>query len=181
MNKQIKEVTLASIILAITIVLCMVQIPMVPALGLTLDFSYVALIIGRRYIGYIKSIIICFIFPWFTIFSIGGNGGLPGALFLLLQSLFVINIDYFLMKNKVSVKGIMMTILLITIFTMFLNAFLIGPMYSPNFSDYYTQDLWSNVLVWMIVALWFNPLKFIIIYIVIYLLLPKLNKEIKYD
>ncbi len=181
MNKQVKELTLSALILALTCVLSLIQIPLIPEMGLSLDFSYVALIIGRRYIGLMKSVILCFIFPWFTLFSTG-TGSWPGAVFIFLQAIFVILIDYFLMKKKVSIIRVFIAVLSITLWSLLLNVFIIAPMWltiwDQTWSDYYNNFfLWENAPLWMIVSLIFNPVKFMFVYNVIYFLLPKLSKE----
>ncbi len=181
MNEEIKEITLAAMILALTCVLSLVQIPFLPSMGLSLDFSYVTLIIGRRYIGLTKTLILCFIFPWFTLFSTG-TGSWPGAIFLLLQSIFVIILDYVLMKEKVTVSKIMLAVLFITIYSMFLNALVVAPMWVTTWGDTwanYYNNFWAleNAPLWMVISIIFNPVKFMLVYVAIFALLPKLRKE----
>lgn len=183
MNNQIKELTLSALILALTCVLSLIQIPLVPDMGLSLDFSYVALIIGRRYIGITKTMILCFIFPWFTILSTG-TGSWPGAIFLFLQSLFVIMIDYIIMKDKITVSRILISVGFITLWSWLLNVFIIAPMWltiwDQTWADYYNNFFeWGNAPLWTVVSIIFNPVKFMVVYVTIFFLLPKLQREEK--
>ena len=182
MNKQIKEITLAAMVLSLTCVLTLIQIPFIPSMGLSLDFSYVTLIIGRRYIGITKTLILCFIFPWFTLLSTG-TGSWPGAVFLLFQSIFVVILDYVLFKEETTVAKIMWAVLFITIYSMFLNALVVAPMWMTTWdgtwAEYYNNFFaLDNAPLWMVISIIFNPVKFMIVYIAIYLLLPNLKKEI---
>lgn len=172
MNNQIKDLTYSAIILGMMITLSVIQIPLTAALSL--DFSFIPLLIGRRFIGLYKSLILCFIFSWFTMFI--GDGGLPGALFLMIQSLALVLIDYVIMKDKVYIIGIIATIILMTIISVVLNVFVIAPMWWGTYSSYYS-NFWENSSAFWISAIWFNPLKFILVYSVAYFLLPALVKE----
>ncbi len=157
MNEKTKQLTLSATILAAAAVLLIVQIPIVNNLGLYLDFSLVALLIGRRYVGFWNSFIISTIYPWFSLLF-GGNP--VGALFLVLQAWVLLVLDAIINKRDMSIFGTFMIIVMVTLWSVVLNVFLIGPLFSMG--DGYTYlDGW---VTWMTISLIFNPFKLGIVY-----------------
>lgn len=174
MDNQIKELTLSALFLALACVLSMVQIMIFPAGALSLDFSYVPILIGRRYIGISKTILIGCIFPWFSM--IGPNaGGIPGVVFLLLQVLPLIMVDFIFNRKNINISGMLLTIAIMTIYSTLLNNWIINPFYF-GWEGYY-GDIWTNIKLYLPMALVFNILKLTSVYLIVYLVLPKLIKE----
>ncbi|BDU67461.1 MAG: hypothetical protein TYPL_1140 [Candidatus Tyloplasma litorale] len=152
--------------LSIASLLAILEIPLFNDV-INMEFSLIAVFISRRYIGLLNSVIICFVYPWFSIF--GPNGNPVGALFLLLQSIFVLFIDYIFNKNNYSFLGIILVIILGTIWSMIINGLVIAPIFTGGFDE---------SLTWMIIALIFNPFKFLIIYLLTLPLYKGLEKTI---
>ncbi len=162
MNNKTKQLTLSGTILALAIILVIVQIPVVSSLGLCIDFSLVALIIGRRYVGLGSTFIILLIYPWFALSS----GGTPiGSLFLVLQGIVLILVDLGFNRKGFNWFGSIMTVLIVTLWSAILNIFLIGPMFGfwGEWADG-TYTYLSDWTLWLVVALIFNPFKLGIIY-----------------
>lgn len=174
MNKQIKDLALTSMFLGITALLSVLQIPVASGLGLSLDFSFISLLISRRYIGLSASLVISLIFPWFTLVAPGGSGSLPGVLSLIIISVTLLLFDYLFNKNNYKVIGIATTILLITLIAILTNVFLIAPMFS-GFDNYY-NDFFNQAIIWLIVSLIFNPVKLIIIYTITWIIWVQLRR-----
>lgn len=185
MNSKIKELTLSAIFLSLAGVLSIIQIPIV--FGISLDFAFVAILIGRRYIGFSKIIIIGIIYPFFSL--LGPAGSIPGVIFLILQILFLLFLDKIISRENesffITIIKTFLIILLTTIFSAFINAVLIAPMFgaisstetneSISFSTYY-DNFWINAKPWIIIALIFNPFKLVIVYILYFALWNSLVK-----
>ncbi len=168
MNKKINKITLSSTFLSISGFLYIFQFPITSVLFI--DFSYVSLLISRRYVGYISTIIICFIAPWFSLLSFGN---IIGVLFLILQSIFLITLDFILNNDKTSYLNILIIIFFVTIWSIFINIFLIAPLYQ-GWNDYYSMFI-QNSIPWIIVSLWFNIFKLSFIYIIFLFLYKVIN------
>lgn len=173
MISKTKQLTLAAMFLAISIVLCLIQIPIAPGLGLSLDFAYVALLLSRRYVGNTYTFLIAAIFPWFTLLSTG-NGALPGAIFLFVQGLVLVFLDIMFNNNKWGILGIIIVIVGITLLSTLINVLLIAPMYDPSYWN--AEHVWDNIEAWTIISLIFNPFKMTIIYITLVLVYLPLKK-----
>lgn len=158
MNEKTKQLTLSATILAVSAILVIIQIPMPGNLGLALDFSLVALIIGRRYVGFWNSFLIATIYPFFSLLSPMGN--LIGILFLILQAWALLILDYFINRNGIKPFGTFMIVVMITLWSAILNVFLIGPLWMIG-EGYTYLDGW---LAWLVIALIFNPFKLGIVF-----------------
>jgi len=132
MNNEIKKLALSSIFLALCGALVLYQIPMFSFYKL--DFSFVFLLMSRRFVGIKNSIIISLIYPWFTL----ATGGEPiGASDLVYMAFSLILIDYFFNKNKTTIFGAIFTIL-IWIFTALLgNMLLFFPLWFGGWNSFY--------------------------------------------
>lgn len=176
MNKEIKQISMAALFLALACVLNMIQIPTPFAAWLSIDFSLVPIIISRRYISAKYVFMLTFIFPWFSLLSIfGSSGGLTGVAFLALQVWPLVALEFWWNKDGNSVFGTCAIVLVMILYSTLLNNFIINPVYF-GFVDYYS-DLWNNLKLWFPIALSFNILKLILVYIVVTLLRPLLAKE----
>ncbi len=162
MTAKVKKLVLSSSILAIAILLVYFQLPFLTD-WLAIDFSLIAILIGRRYIGYWMSMLLMIIYPWFSILSSLGTP--PGALFLMLQGFGVITIDYICNKKGYGWIGVSLSIMLITIWSILLNVFLIGPIW--DYLGLATGDQFvylQSWKAWLSVSVVFNPIKFVIVY-----------------
>lgn len=176
MDKQIKELALASMFLAMACALTMIQIPIFPSAWLNLDFSLVPILLSRRYIRVRSTYIITFIFPWFSLLSIfGSSGGLVGVAFLALQVWPLIILDVTLNKSGSNIKGILLIFVIIVIYSTLLNNWIMNPIYM-GWNDYYSQ-IWANIALYAPTAFVFNCIKMIAIYSITVGLIPLLDKE----
>lgn len=157
---QIKQLVFTSLFISLSAILAILQIPIGDALKL--DFSFVALLLSVKYVGN-KAYIIAFVYPWFYLLN-GGN--VVGVAFIIMQALFLLAIDGWLNKDKYKISNIAITIALVTIFSLIINILLIAPLYY-GVKSYWTEELIKNIVVWSIISLVFNPIKLIIIYIIL--------------
>ncbi len=167
MTEKTRNLVITSSILATSIILVFFQAPL---LGMGLDLSYVALLLGRRYIGYWWTVLICLMFPWVSI----GFMGPIGALFLVFQSIVIVTLDLLFNKDKYTFFGIAMVVLLGTLASVLINFVIIVPMYwwlagetfgnvlgnYVDFSDSFIKYEFS----WMVTGLIFNPIKLSLVY-----------------
>ncbi len=159
MTDRVRKLVLASTILAIAIILVIFEIPFFGT-TLAIELSLVPILIGRRYIGYWNTVLIIFIYPWFSVFY--SSGSWVGSIFLFLQGIGAITLDKMFNNKKYSFFGVLFVLLLITIWSALLNMFLIAPLYTIVLGgEQYTMKL---LLQWMVISLLFNPIKFVIIY-----------------
>ncbi len=171
MTDKVRNLVLTSSILATSIILVLIQIPL---LGMGLDLSFIAIILGRRYIGFGHAALICLLYPWVSV----GFMGPIGALFIIIQSLGVLSLDWLFNRKDYSVFGVIMVVLLGTLWSVLINFVLIVPMYwylagetSGNLLGNYT-DLSDQFLKyemsWMITGIVFNPIKLGFVYAITY-------------
>lgn len=167
MTDKVKNLVITASVLATAMIFALIQIPI---LGLGLDVSFVAILLGRRYIGYGYSILICLFYPWVSI----GFMGPIGVFFMLLQSIGVLTLDYWFNKNNYSLFGIIMVVLLGTLWSVTVNFFIITPMYFylagetsgnlfGNFTDL-SDEFLKFQFTWLITGTIFNPIKLSLIY-----------------
>ncbi len=166
MNERVRNLVLSSSILAVSVVLVFFQIPL---LGMGLDLSYVAILVGRRYIGILYTVILMLIYPWFSV----GFMGPIGVLFMIVQGLGLIFIDYIFLKNEIKIVNVIIVISLMVIWSLVINFLVIVPMYwylagntYGNFmGDYSPMDSFIRYeFAWAITGLVFNPIKFAVVY-----------------
>ncbi len=177
MNKKVNNLVLSATILSMALLLVCIQLPV--ANYLAIDFSLVAILIGRRYIGYWQSMIIMIIYPWLSTLTtiVGQTGSWVGVLFLILQGWLLITIDYILNKKGFNWIGVIVSIVIVTLWSMLLNLTFVGWAYTSLLG--HTQYTWSIALQYMWVALIFNPFKLTIVYILSYLIWKGLQYALK--
>ncbi len=169
MTDKVRKLVLSSSILATAIILVMPMFQM-PVLGMGLDLSLVAIIIGRRYIGFGHSALICLLYPWVSF----GYMGPIGALFLVIQAFGILSLDWLFNRKEYTFFGILMVILLGTIWSVAINFVLIVPMYwalagetyGNVFGNYtnFSGEFLKYEMSWMITGIVFNPIKISLIY-----------------
>ncbi len=166
MTDKVRKLVLSGSILALAAVLVFFQLPL---LGMGLDFSYIAILIGRRYIGYWYSILLMLIYPWFSI----GFMGPIGVLFMILQGFGILTLDILLNRKGYSWVGVILVVLLGTLWSVIVNFLVIVPMYwylagetAGNMLGNYSEasSFIKFEIVWMITSLVFNPIKLSIVY-----------------
>lgn len=174
MTEKVRKNVITASILGVSIILSILSLPI---LSMSLDVSFVALIIGRRYVGVRRTLLVALIYPWFTMYIMTP----VGSLFMMLQALAFIMLDYWIIKDgEYTIGKIFSILILITLWSTIINFVLICPMY------YYLSGLtdgpgWSTALTsgsdyaflkyefaWMITTIIFNPIKVSIIYAITY-------------
>lgn len=170
MNKQIKEISLSAVFIAMAGLLSIIQLPIVPNLGLYLDFSFIILFISNRFISIKLTLIVSIVFPFFSLFGVSPS--FPGIIFLIFQSIVFSIFDYILIviPNKINKKSLkfnlissIFVIFIVTIFSVFINVFLIAPWFI-GFENYYWD--FHQMILWMIISFIFNPIKLIFVYLI---------------
>ncbi len=171
MTDKVRKIVLSGTILATSIILVVLQLPM---MGMGLDFSFVAILLGRRYIGFGYSMIIAAIYPWVSFAFMGPIG----ALFLMLQAFGILTLDYWFNKKNYTLYGIVMVVLLGTLYSVMLNFFLITPMYwafgnstdGNLFGNYHNfeEEFLKYQFSWLITGVIFNPIKLGFVYAITY-------------
>ncbi len=167
MTTETRKLVLTSSILASAMILVFLQIPL---LGMGIDLSFVALLLGRRYIGYWWTILLCLIYPWVSFWF-----KTPiGSLFLVIQGMGIVTLDLLFNKDEYSVFGVAMVVLLGTLWSAFINFVLIVPMYWALANDTSANVLgtWHDFsgeflkyeFAWMVTGLIFNPIKLSFVY-----------------
>ncbi len=168
MTEKTRNLVLTASILATSMVLVFFQAPF---LGMGMDISYIAILLGRRYIGLYWTLLICLIYPWVSV----GFMGPIGALFIVFQSMAIVMLDIWLNKDDLNNPfGIIMVVLLGTIASALINFLIIVPMYwwlggqtwgnfFGNYSDMSSSFL-KYELSWMVTGLVFNPIKLGVVY-----------------
>ncbi|NQX83468.1 MAG: hypothetical protein HRS50_02055, partial [Mycoplasmataceae bacterium] len=128
MNKQIKQVSLGAMFIAMSGILSIIQIPIAINIGLYLDFSFVILFISNRYIGLGGTLIVSLTYPFFS--QLGISPGLPGMFFLMMQAMFFTIFDYLFLvnlnNNKIlyNIISTIIVILIVTIISIIINVFI---------------------------------------------------------
>ncbi len=165
------KLTLAGTILATAMLISFITNSsfFIPAFSMSLDLSLIVILIGRRYIGLNYSALICLIFPWV---SVGTVGGITGVLFIILQAECVLGLDYLFNKEKYTVFGALMVILLGTFISVIINLLIICPIYffiiketTASFGGLVSEDVFYKFeLIYMVSGIIFNPLKLSAVY-----------------
>ncbi len=141
----------------------------VSAFSMSLDLSLIVILIGRRYIGLNYSALICLIFPWV---SVSTGGGIVGVLFVIMQAECILGLDYLFNKEKYTVFGVLMVILLGTIISVIINLLIICPLYffliketTASFGGLVSEGVFYKFeLIYMVSGIIFNPLKLSAVY-----------------
>lgn len=165
MNNEIRNLVLTSVFLALCGVLSMIQIPLFFEPYAGFDLATIPLLLSRRFVGLAKACIIAIMYPFFTLLSSIPN--LIGVLFLVIQSLFLVLIDYKLNKKEYKIIRISLSILLVTIVSIIINVFLIVPLYVGGFSIYWSNPI-PNILIAIESSIIITPIRLIVGYLIIW-------------
>lgn len=123
-----------------------------------------------------EAIIIAFIYPFFSLFSMFPDP--IGLVFLLIQAQVVLQVDAFFNKKDFNIIGIVLTIVIVSFISYLLNLFIFTPWYYLS-SEYF---FWNQPsLIWVEFAYYFtyNVIKLSIIYVLVWPIYISLKKIIK--
>ena len=128
---ELKKIILSGLFLAFSSVFVIFQIPTwVPFL--TIEFSLVVLLIGRRFVGLNYSFVIATFYPWAAALTPWVSFDIIGIVSLITLGWISLIVDYFLSMDKNIKRDIfrsVLSVIIITILTTILSIILYTPWY----------------------------------------------------